>query len=194
MMTMVRPIKVGQAAHQCVDAAGAVRVEAGGRFVEKQQLRVERQRARQRRAFEHAAAQFRGILQPGLRLQAGQGDLPGGDLIDQRVVEIGVFAQRQADVVQHVERAEQAAVLEHHAPALAQDHAPHPARLPGRRHRAPGSSPSRGGAAGSFRAAGSICRSRCRRPWRRSRRGAPRGRGRHARHGCRNGCTPGGSR
>jgi hypothetical protein len=32
----------------------------------------------------------------------------------------GVLAQRQADVFQHRQRAEQAAVLEHHAPALAQ--------------------------------------------------------------------------
>ena len=35
-------------------------------------------------------------------------------------VELGVLAQRQADVLRHRQRAEQAAMLEHHAPALAQ--------------------------------------------------------------------------
>ena len=47
-------------------------------------------------------------------------ELPGGDLVDQRVVQVGVLAQRQADVLLHRQRAEQAAVLEHHAPAPAQ--------------------------------------------------------------------------
>jgi hypothetical protein len=61
-----------------------------------------------------------GNFRPGVGRQAGQRQLPFGDLVDQRVVERAELAQRQADVLAHREGAEQAAALEHHAPALAQ--------------------------------------------------------------------------
>ena len=44
--------------HQLVEGRGADRIEPGGRLVEEQQLRIERQRARQRRALDHAAGQL----------------------------------------------------------------------------------------------------------------------------------------
>jgi len=112
--------QVAQLEHEFVDAAGAVRVEAGGRFVEKQQFRVECQRAGQRRPLHHAAAQFGRILCADLRLETGHGELPRRDFIDQRVCKTGVLAQRQADIIVYRKRAEQAAMLEHHPPALAQ--------------------------------------------------------------------------
>jgi hypothetical protein len=40
--------------------------------------------------------------------------------VDQGVIELGVLAQGQADIFSHRKRAEQAAMLEHHTPALAQ--------------------------------------------------------------------------
>jgi hypothetical protein len=59
-------------------------------------------------------------LRTGLRAEPGQRDLHGGNLVDRRVVEPGVLAQRQANVFAHIERAEQAAVLEHHTEARTQ--------------------------------------------------------------------------
>ncbi len=46
---------------QFVEGGGADRVEAGGRLVEEQQLRVQRQGAGQAGALDHAAGQFRGL-------------------------------------------------------------------------------------------------------------------------------------
>ena len=113
-------VQFAQLANQQVDAVGAVGVEPGGGLVEEQQFGVERERARQRGTLEHAAAELRRVLRADLALQAAERELPGGDLVDQGVLQRRVFAQRQAHVLQHAERGKQAAVLEHHAPALAQ--------------------------------------------------------------------------
>ncbi len=112
--------EVAQLAHQFVDLAGALGVEAGGRLVEKQQFGVERQGTRQRRALHHAAAEFGRILRADLRLETGHGQLPGGDFVDQAVIEPGVLAQRQANIFADGQRAKQAAALEHHPPAQPQ--------------------------------------------------------------------------
>ena len=112
--------QLAQLDHQLVDAGRAGRVEAGRRLIEKQQFRIERQRARERCPLEHAAAQLGRILRPGLGLEAGQGELPRRDFIDQRIIQIGMLAQRQPDVFAHVQGAEQAAVLEHDSQAPAQ--------------------------------------------------------------------------
>ena len=109
-----------QAQYQAVYAGGAVRVQPGGGLVQKQQLGVERQRTRQRGAFHHAAAQFRGVLRAYLGFKAGHFNLPGSDGVDQAIVQRRVFAQGQTDVFQHRERAEQSTMLEHHAPAPTQ--------------------------------------------------------------------------
>ena len=55
-----------EAQDQIVDAGGGDGVEAGGRFVEEQDLGVERHGARERRALLHASAELRGavILEP----------------------------------------------------------------------------------------------------------------------------------
>ena len=52
--------------------------------------------------------------------EINQGELRGRRLVNQMIVQVGVLAQRQADVLQHRERAEQAPVLKHDTPALAQ--------------------------------------------------------------------------
>jgi hypothetical protein len=111
---------VAQLEHELIDAGGAVGIEPGSRLVEKQQLGVECQRTRQGRAFHHATAEFGRVLVADLGFESGHRELPVRNLVDQGVVKPGVLAQRQPDILQHRERAEQAAVLEHHAPALAQ--------------------------------------------------------------------------
>ena len=101
-------------------ASGAGWIQARGGFVEEQQLGVERHRAGQAGALEHAATELVGQLYAGIGWQPRQGQLAVGQAIDQRIVELAVFAQRQAHVLAHGQRAEQAAVLEHHAPTQAQ--------------------------------------------------------------------------
>ena len=112
--------QVAQFAYQLIDFAGTLGIEPGSGFVEKQQFGVERQRAGERSAFQHAAAEFGRILCADLGRQTGHRQLPVGNLIDQPVAKVGVFAQRQADIFLDRQRTEQATMLEHDAPALAQ--------------------------------------------------------------------------
>ena len=51
------------------NADGRDRVEAGGRLVEEQDRRVERQRAGERRALDHAAGELRRVLRRRLERQ-----------------------------------------------------------------------------------------------------------------------------
>ena len=50
-----------QRPNEVVQPPRSGRIEPGGRLVEKEYVRIERQRSRQRRAFPHAAAQARRI-------------------------------------------------------------------------------------------------------------------------------------
>ena len=93
--------QVAQLAHQCIDPGRALRIQAGGWLIEKQQLRIER--ARQRGAFQHAAGKLRRILRTDFRLEAGHSELGSGDLVDQAAVKRAVLAQRQADILGHGE-------------------------------------------------------------------------------------------
>ncbi len=57
-MTMVAPRPSRRLKDQIVEPAGGDRIEAGGRFVEEQNVGVQRQRPRQTCPFAHAAAEF----------------------------------------------------------------------------------------------------------------------------------------
>ena len=111
---------VAQATHQVIDTCRPFGVQPGRGLVQEQQFRIERQRAGQRGALHHAAAELGRVLRADFGRQAGDGDLPGRDFIDQLAVQTGVFAQWQAHVLEHRERAEQASMLEQHAPAQTQ--------------------------------------------------------------------------
>ena len=106
-----------QALDQLVVVRRADRVEAGGRLVEEQQLRVERQGAGQAGALAHAAGKLRGLLVAGVRRQADHRDLERGDVAHRLLVEAGMLADRHDDVLGHAQRGEQRAVLELHAGA-----------------------------------------------------------------------------
>ena len=112
--------QVAQFAYQFIDFAGTLGIEPGSWFVEKKQFGVERQGAGKGSPFQHAATEFGRILCADLWRQAGHRQLPVGNLIDQPVAKVGMFAQRQADIFLDRQRAEQATMLEHDAPALAQ--------------------------------------------------------------------------
>jgi len=92
-------------------------VEAGGRLIEKEECRIECERARQRHALGHAAGQLRGEFVAVLGRQADQLQLRVGDLVEQRFGEMRGFAQRKLDVLPRIQRGEQRALLEQHAAA-----------------------------------------------------------------------------
>ena len=108
---------VVQSLDEFVVVGGADRVEAGGRLVQEQQLGVEGQRPGQAGALAHAAGELGRLLVAGIRRQADQGNLEGGDLAHGLFVQPGMLADRHDDVLRHRQRGKQGAVLELHAGA-----------------------------------------------------------------------------
>mmetsp|Transcript_37520 Transcript_37520/g.87492 ORF Transcript_37520/g.87492 Transcript_37520/m.87492 type:complete len:341 (+) Transcript_37520:690-1712(+) len=98
---------------------GAVGVQPRGGLVEEQQLRVQDQGARQRHPLDHAARQLGRALERVRGLEAHLGQLEHDQRLDQAVGHAVELAQRQRDVVEHIQRREQRAMLEQHAPAVA---------------------------------------------------------------------------
>ena len=111
--------RVLQGGDQIVELARADRVEARGRLVEEQQIGVERQRARQRRPLDHAARQLGGIFVGGVLRQADQRDLQHRQFVAQPRRQVEMLAHRRLDVLPDRQAGEQRALLEQHAPALA---------------------------------------------------------------------------
>ncbi len=60
------------------------RVEAGRRLVEEQELRVERERAGEAGALDHAARKLGRIFGASVGWKAAHRDLEGRDLVEQR--------------------------------------------------------------------------------------------------------------
>ena len=112
--------EVAQCQHELIDAAGADGIQPRRGLVQKQQLRIQRECTRHRGALHHAAAERRRVQRADLGRQPRHGQFGVGDVVDQGTVQCGVFTQGQTDVFLHRQRAEEPAVLEHHAPALAQ--------------------------------------------------------------------------
>ena len=61
-----------QRGDEIVEIAGRNRIEARGRLVEEDDLRIERERARERHALGHAAREFGGVLVGGVLRQSDQ--------------------------------------------------------------------------------------------------------------------------
>src|SRR2546429_834650 len=106
-----------QGAHQFVEVPGADRIEPRGRLVEEHQFGIERERARQRHAFDHAAGEFGWIAIGDLGPQAYHAELGHHDLVEQPLRDLEIFAHRKLDVLPHGERGEQRALLKQDAPA-----------------------------------------------------------------------------
>ena len=90
-----------QTAQQFIEGGGADRVEAGGRLVEKENFRIERQCARQSGAFAHAPRQLHRIFRRRFRRQADQTDLERADLLHHIDGQLGMLEQRHFDVLRH---------------------------------------------------------------------------------------------
>jgi hypothetical protein len=73
-----------QRADQFVELGGADRIEAGRRFVEENDVGIERERARQRHALDHAAGKLGRIFAAHVGAQADHFQLGQRDLLDQR--------------------------------------------------------------------------------------------------------------
>ena len=102
---------------QFVELIGGNRIKPGGRFVQEQQFRVQRQRTRQTGAFFHAAGQFGRVFRAGIGRQSHQTEFHGGDLVHQFLTHAGIFAQRHLDVLRNGLGREQCPFLKQYAPA-----------------------------------------------------------------------------
>src|SRR5690606_40558074 len=72
---------VAQGENQLVEGRRSDGVQSRGRFVEEQDVWIQRQRPCQSGALDHATGQLRGKLVPGVRRQAGQGQLHAGQVL-----------------------------------------------------------------------------------------------------------------
>src|SRR5206468_3480613 len=106
-----------QGAHQFVEVPGADRVEPRGRLVQEHQFGIERERARQRHALDHAAGEFGRIAVGDLGPQADHAELGHHDLVEQPLRDLEILAHRKLDVLAHRQRGKQRALLKQDAPA-----------------------------------------------------------------------------
>src|SRR5579862_8547558 len=104
-----------QEKHQVIESGGAHRVEAAGRLIEKQQYRIERQRAGYGCALDHAARELRGVLAGRIGGQSHQADLEHGQLVADVRLELEVLDHRQLHVLPHREPRVQRSFLKSHA-------------------------------------------------------------------------------
>ena len=116
-MNTVRPKVRCKVAIKRVEIARADRVETGGRLVEKDDLRIERERARQRHALGHAAGKFGRKFVADAGVQPDHFQLGDGQFVEQLLRQAQIFADRELQVLPHRQRRKQRALLEQHAPA-----------------------------------------------------------------------------
>src|SRR6185437_808407 len=102
-----------QVQHQLVELRRADRVEPGGRLVEEQQPRVERQRPRQGSPLDHPSGKLRRIFPRGVGGKTHQADFEHRQLVPgRRGQRLEVLDHGQLHVLQHVEGRIQRSLLE----------------------------------------------------------------------------------
>ncbi|GBH25808.1 hypothetical protein BvRS1_28570 [Burkholderia vietnamiensis] len=114
-----QPERAVQRPDQLDEFVGGLRVEAGRRLVEEQQLGLERDRARDADALDHPARQRGRHLRRMLARQPDHLELEHHDVMQQVGRHAAEPAQRLRDVVEHRHRREQRALLEQHPRARA---------------------------------------------------------------------------
>src|SRR5688500_8461806 len=95
-----------QALDQLVVVRSADRVEPGGRLVEEQHVRVERQGAGKAGALAHAPRKLRGLLVAGVRRQPDHRYLQRGNVAHQLLVKADMLADRHDDILGDTQRGE----------------------------------------------------------------------------------------
>ena len=104
-------------AQQGDEGVRAFRIQPGGGFVQHEQRRVHRQRARQRHALDHAAGELRGHLVRVALVQPHHAELEHGRFARCGGGHRPRLAQRKRNVFQHAKRRKQRALLKQHAHA-----------------------------------------------------------------------------
>ncbi len=105
-----RAQRIAQTDDQIVQQPGADRIESGRRFVEEQNLGIERHGPGQTGSFLHAAADLGRVIILESR-QTDQSKLVGYDVADFTVAHISELAQRQGDIFGQRQGTEQGAAL-----------------------------------------------------------------------------------
>jgi hypothetical protein len=93
-----------QRADEFGEFGSADRVEARGRLVEENDIGIERERARQRHALDHAAGKLGRIFAAYVRAQAHHFELGERDLVHQSRREPLILAHRELHVLQSDQR------------------------------------------------------------------------------------------
>ena len=100
---------------QPVERRRADWIEARGRFIQEQDLRIQRERASETGALAHATGQLGGKLVAGVVRQADQVQLEAGQLLQQPFRQTQALPPWRLDVLGDRQRAEQSATLEQHS-------------------------------------------------------------------------------
>src|SRR5205823_5145769 len=107
-------------AQQVDEAFAAVGIEAGRRLIQKQQLRLEGERTRERNPLYHTARKLCRSLGHVLRIDGDALELEHYEIADEILVERLELAHRQGHVIEHGQCREQRALLKQYARAPAQ--------------------------------------------------------------------------
>src|SRR5262249_55793218 len=106
-----------QGQDELIEVTGADRIEAGSRFVEEEDFRIERQSPRERDTLDHAAGKFRREFPVYVRLKPDHFQLGDGYFGHQTVRNIEIFADGKFNVLADRQRGEQCALLKQDTPA-----------------------------------------------------------------------------
>src|SRR5690606_5133035 len=109
------PQRLLESTYQAVEILRRDRIQPGSWLVEEDDLRIERQRARERDALGHAARKLGRKLGRVLPRKPYHLQLRQRDLVHQLLRKIEIFAHRELHVLQRGQRREQRALLEQHA-------------------------------------------------------------------------------
>ena len=95
--------RAAQVKDQVVEGGGGDRIEACSGLIEKQQHRIERERARQRRALDHSTRQLRRKFHACLDRQADHAQPQLGEALQRAFIELEHLDHRQDHVLRHGE-------------------------------------------------------------------------------------------
>src|SRR6516162_5275341 len=107
-----------QIPNQRVEFSSRYWIEPGGRLVEKDDFRVEREGAREARALAHPPRQLGRVLLACPLGKSHDADLERCDLIHQPHWHLIIFLQRDLDILSYRQRTEKCTILKQHPPTL----------------------------------------------------------------------------
>ena len=112
-----KPQGLLQGPDQGIEIAGGDRIEARGRLVEKDNFRIESQRASERDALHHAAREFGGKFGGVVCGHPDHFELRYRHFIHEPLRKMQIFAHRKLQILEHGQGRKQRALLKQYAPA-----------------------------------------------------------------------------